>query len=265
MQLGVVQIIGRLLYPIMHFFFHTSLYGGYAVFMGFFCGYPIGAKVTNDLLEQNLISVSEANRIICFSNNTSPGFLQNYLLISLLDITQKKLFFILLYYIPILTFGIISGLMAKNTEDNSGQNIKDKKSNLILTPKSSFSIKILDTCILEAFKTMLKLCGYLIIFSILSTFIYNILPINVHCKYFLTSISEITTGSYYISQSTYNISIKAIFCIAATAFGGFSTLMQTKSVCTCKDISIKKYLLARIFISSLSIMLFILATNLFHI
>lgn len=264
MQLGVVQTIGRLLYPIMHFFFHTSLYGGYAVFMGFFCGYPMGAKVTNDLLEQHLISEQEANRIICFSNNTSPGYIQNYLLITLLGLTQQKILFILLYYIPIVVFGILSGRTA-NHKNNTSEAPAFNKSLDTPGQPNTFSIKTLDTCILESFKTMIKLCGYLIIFSILSAFIYQKLPICLPFKYFLAALCEITTGSYYISESAYSLPIKTICCIAATSFGGFSTLMQTRSVCTNKNISLKKYISARLLLSVCTILLFLIALNLFHI
>lgn len=258
MQLGVVQTIGRLLYPIMHPLFRTSLYGSYAVFMGFFCGYPIGAKVTNDLLEHDLITAAEANRIICFSNNSSPGYIQNYLLISLLGITAQKFRFLLLYYIPIITFGILSGILMNHSKSSYPQTFKTEKTEKSLPAKTSFSIKTLDNCILDAFRTMLKLCGYLIIFSILSAFIYNKLPISLHIKYLLTALCEITTGAYYLSTSDYTLSLKAVFCIATTAFGGFSTLMQTKSVCTNKNISMKQYISARLFIAAGSVLLFLL-------
>lgn len=264
MRLGVIQSIGRLLYPVMHLLFRTSLYGGYAVFMGFFCGYPLGAKVTNDLLEQHLISEQEANRIICFSNNTSPGYLQNYLLISLLGPVRHKIFFILLYYIPVTLFGILSGFTAGHTNVGSETLRYGRDSDFFVQPET-FSVKTLDTCILESFKTMIKLCGYLIIFSILSAFIYQKLPIYLPLKYFLASLCEITTGSYYISESAYPLPVKAVCCIAATSFGGFSTLMQTRSVCTNKKISLRKYFSARLLIAISVILLYLTAANLFHI
>ena len=264
MRLGVAQTIGRLLYPVMHLLFRTSLYGGYAVFMGFFCGYPLGAKVTNDLLEQHLISEHEANRIICFSNNTSPGYLQNYLLITLLGPLPHKIFFILLYYIPVILYGILSGFAA----DHDNVSSDPFRSGRNLDPSGhtdTFSVKTLDSCILESFKTMIKLCGYLIIFSILSAFIYQKLPICLSFKYFLTALCEITTGSSYLSESAYPLPVKAVCCIAATSFGGFSTLMQTRSVCTNKNISIHKYILARLLIAVSVILLYLTALNLFHI
>ena len=264
MRLGVIQTIGRLLYPVMHLFFRTSLYGGYAVFMGFFCGYPLGAKVTNDLLEQHLISEQEANRIICFSNNTSPGYLQNYLLITLLGPVRHKIFFIFLYYIPIVLYGILSGITTDHT-NNSPDSFQAGRHSDSSGHTETFSVKILDTCILESFKTMIKLCGYLIIFSILSAFIYQKLPIYLPFKYFLAALCEITTGSYYISESAYALPMKAVCCIAATSFGGFSTLMQTRSVCTNKNISLKKYILARLLMSVSVIMLYLTALNLFQI
>ena len=38
-------------------------------------GYPLGAKLTCDLYNENKISKSEAQRILCFSNNSGPIFI----------------------------------------------------------------------------------------------------------------------------------------------------------------------------------------------
>ena len=61
--------------------FRTSSYGSFAILSGFLCGYPMGAKVTTDLLLSGLISRSEACYLLSFCNNTSPMFVISFLVL----------------------------------------------------------------------------------------------------------------------------------------------------------------------------------------
>ena len=61
--------------------FRTSSYGSFSILAGFLCGYPIGAKVTTDLLLSGLISRSEACYLLSFCNNTSPMFVISFLVL----------------------------------------------------------------------------------------------------------------------------------------------------------------------------------------
>lgn len=44
--------LGHMLTRILRKIYKYSSYGLYAIFMGFFCGFPMGAKVVSDLLEK---------------------------------------------------------------------------------------------------------------------------------------------------------------------------------------------------------------------
>ena len=73
----IVKIIG----PFIQKFFHVSSYGSFAVLAGFLCGYPIGAKVTADLVKRKQISLSEGNYLLSFCNQTSPAFISSYIVL----------------------------------------------------------------------------------------------------------------------------------------------------------------------------------------
>ncbi len=73
---------GRLLPYIarpFHFLFGSSAYGAFAILCGFLCGFPMGAKVTRDLLSQNKISREEAWHLYGFVNNLSPSFILSFM------------------------------------------------------------------------------------------------------------------------------------------------------------------------------------------
>ena len=57
-----------------------SVEGVFAVFAGFLCGFPSGARILGDLRRSGRISRDEAQTLVCFCNNAGPGFVVNYLL-----------------------------------------------------------------------------------------------------------------------------------------------------------------------------------------
>ena len=61
--------------------FGISSQGSFAVIVGFLCGYPMGAKITADLLLTGQITKSEASYLLSFCNNTSPAFLISYIVL----------------------------------------------------------------------------------------------------------------------------------------------------------------------------------------
>ncbi len=52
--------LGRMLSIPLKRVYRYSTYGLYAIFMGFFCGFPMGAKVVSELCEHKKLSKEEA-------------------------------------------------------------------------------------------------------------------------------------------------------------------------------------------------------------
>ena len=49
--------------------------GAFAFLMGLISGYPVGAKIVTDLKDNNLCTTEEAERMLCFTNNSGPLFI----------------------------------------------------------------------------------------------------------------------------------------------------------------------------------------------
>lgn len=49
--------------------------GSYALLMGIVSGYPIGAKIIVNLKEKGICNKIEAERLLAFTNNSSPLFI----------------------------------------------------------------------------------------------------------------------------------------------------------------------------------------------
>jgi len=75
MGAGLVHLLGVLLEPVMRPIFRLPGASAFVLTMGFTSGPPIGAVLTTKLFKENLITRHEAERLITFTNNASPGFM----------------------------------------------------------------------------------------------------------------------------------------------------------------------------------------------
>lgn len=75
MKLGLVRFMGVLLEPVMRPLFNVPGAGAFVMVIGFTSGYPIGSMVTAKLRQQGLCTRIEAERLMSFTNNSSPLFM----------------------------------------------------------------------------------------------------------------------------------------------------------------------------------------------
>ena len=70
---GLSLKIGQWLQPVLGLFFRLPSQMLYAIFMGFLCGFPMGAKIVADMLEKEQITLKEGEYLLAFCNNKSKG------------------------------------------------------------------------------------------------------------------------------------------------------------------------------------------------
>ena len=67
--------LGKSLDRIMRPVFNVPGEGSFALLMGIISGYPIGAKIVTDLRERVILTKTEAERLLAFTNNSGPLFI----------------------------------------------------------------------------------------------------------------------------------------------------------------------------------------------
>lgn len=72
---NVVSYLGKLLNPIMRPLFGIPGEGAFAFLMGLISGYPVGAKIVSNFMEQGICTKEEAERMLAFTNNSGPLFI----------------------------------------------------------------------------------------------------------------------------------------------------------------------------------------------
>lgn len=238
-------LINHILSPVLERIFHTSKSGSFAILVGFLCGYPMGAKVINDLYKTNAISYHEAQYLLSFCNNTSPMFIVSFVMNQTLHYSN--------YTIPVIcSVYLASIIMSFLTRKYY---LKDSECYSIYEPdKSRFSIRMLDESIMDGISLITKIGGYIMMFSILICMSIHLsiayLPI---LQYFLPLL-EITNGiQLYSNNSSFQSQMLSI--IFLIAFGGFCSIAQTQCVLEDSDLKITHYMIQKIITAIIAVII----------
>lgn len=144
----------------------------------------------------------------------------------------------------------------KNINDGKKlSNRKDERSREnVKTEKNYPVMDAVDESIADSCETILKIGGYIILFSIITSIIEYIIPEKYDVAGCIAAgITEVSTGAMQLAGNEWLSGIRVLMTDAKTivtvwlcAFGGISSVAQTYSVLSGTDLSIKKYVIAKI-------------------
>lgn len=217
---------------------------------GFVFGFPIGTKLSADFYKQNLLSQKQATVLSIATNNFSPmyvcGFALPLLFASNLYHTAT---YILLYLTPLVIASVYLLL-----DGNFNHNTIPKTSTFRL------NISIVDAGIISGFESLIKICGYIVLFSIITEVLTNIFTYFLTHPSFILMLTlgnlEITNGVNLLSTSNVAANLKYIGAIQLLSFGGLSGIAQTGSILSDAGLSMHKYIIGK---AALSLLLTLLS------
>lgn len=239
----------------------TSYYGTFAVLTGFLCGYPMGAKTASDLLDAQKISRSEASYLLSFCNNTSPAFILSYVVIQNLKKDSISIPFLLILTLTPLMMSFVFRLFYRTKDHIHPFSHMMQVSSSTASQSENLSGNFFDRCIMNAFKSITKVGGYMMMFSVLIQLLASALPDNT-ASLLLYSGLEISIGIRQLASSALYTSHKIILCAALTSFGGWCCIAQTYSMISGNHLPILPYIaekLATALVTSLLISAYIYA------
>ena len=239
----------------------TSYYGTFAVLTGFLCGYPMGAKTASDLLDAQKISRSEASYLLSFCNNTSPAFILSYVVIQNLKKDSISIPFLLILTLTPLMMSFVFRLFYHTKDHIHPFSHMMQVSSSTASQSENLSGNFFDRCIMNAFKSITKVGGYMMMFSVLIQLLASALPDNT-ASLLLYSGLEISIGIRQLASSALYTSHKIILCAALTSFGGWCCIAQTHSMISGNHLPILPYIaekLATALVTSLLISAYIYA------
>lgn len=240
---GLDNLLAKILYPFLHPLFRCSFSGIYAIFMGFFCGFPMGAKVVAELYLSQKITKQEANQLLAFCNLIGPTYFLGLVIpiLQALHMHTTFLFLFGMYGIPAL-YGILlfschaacQTIFPNSTETNI-----------------SWADIIRKSC-LQNVQSLLLLGGY-ITFTNALCIVLLVLPISDVGVAIGNSLIEINGGILLLyTTETLSAKWKCFWIMTTLTFGGLSCMLQAANFIHQAGLSLKKYLLHKIFVTCFS-------------
>lgn len=275
MSFKVPENIAKLFSPIIKRLFNTSGYGAYVFIMSIFSGYPSGAKIVNDLIENKKISVKEGQKILTFSSTSGPLFIIGAVGSGMLKYSIAGY----ILYISHIFGAILNGILFKFI-------IKDTNKNKLFYNNNSYnnnfsSSEIFSHAISSSLITCGLIGGYIIMFSVIIYLLREIQYFNIigyllqnyfHLPSFFTftinslleSSLEISNGAKIISLMDKSFTYKMCLLSFIISFSGLSIIGQVSGILSKTGINIKLYALSKIFhgiFSSLLCFIFMVLLN----
>lgn len=208
---------------------------------------PSNSIYTKNLLDNKLININEANKILTFTYFPSISFMIGTVGYKMFNNIKIGIILLLSNYI----YNILIGIYLR--KDKINFTLENKNS----INKTSF-FDMLTNTILNAFKTCAIILGNLIIFIIIINILNKYLNINNTLLSILSGLLELTTGSNMLSLLDININLKIALTSLIINFSGLSILFQSKSILNDYNINIKRILIIKLIFSIIiSILLYI--------
>lgn len=253
---NITNIFGKALKNIMRPLFNIPGEGAYAFIMGIISGCPIGAKIVSDLYSTRICTKDEAERMLCFTNNSGPLFIIGTVGILLFGNSTTGMLLFITHLLSAISVGLILGISSrfyKSSEHNSSTHNKDviKKDNVSISNLG----EVLATSISKSITNIFQIGGFVVLFSVILS-ILNRLNIISSFSNFLTffnipydfskglisGIIELTNGVNIVSKiHTKAISNNIALCAFLLGFGGISIALQVLSIVSKFGLSVKTY------------------------
>lgn len=253
-RLKLTEKISMLLYPLAGPLYRIRKNVCYCMLLGFLCGFPMGAKVTADLLKQRMITHREAEYLLAFTNNIGPVYFCSFVL----PLLGRRL--VLPYLFGMYGLPLLYGLMLRYTlfkdldsRDTIRQNMARHTASWTadIIPRqeeadlhmASFGTAVripwenlleqLDDAIFSSIRSILMLGGYMILFNLVNLVphVFSGEPVLI-----LAPLFEITGGLTMLQDTL------PLYSLLVLSFGGLSCIAQTYSCIKGTGLSLSSYI-----------------------
>ena len=238
---GAGEAFGRLFSRIMRWLFGLSGAGASAVFLGSMCGFPVGAKTAVALLDRNVISKSECEHLLTFTNNPSSAFLITAVGVSLYGNRQLGV----VLYATVLGCGFFVGFLARFFLRRADEPAEHPHfpSGLHIGGVETFT-----GAVSGAATGMLTVCAYVIFFSALTGALGCAVTDTggvPEIGYTLLSGLLEMTGGISLASALNRGEWGLILAAAFAGWSGISVHCQVMTLCGGRGLSFKPYVIAK--------------------
>ena len=250
-RLHLTEQFAALLHPLLHPLLKAQKNVTYAVIMGFLCGFPMGASVTCDLLERDMITKREAQFLLAFCNNIGPVYFTSFVL----PLLHRKLvwpYIAGMYALPFLYGTVLRHTVYKDIAPSSYGKKRLSGELVFCEDKSSLPLSLLeqiDDAITSSIQSILMLGGYMVLFNLLNLIPHVLCQKSAHLAWLpaaLAPVLEITGGLGMLGAT------KPLLSLLVLPFGGLSCIAQTYSMIKNTGLSIRPYVLHKLALTGIT-------------
>lgn len=259
LELGAAETLSSIFAPVMKRLYRCKGETAYIFIMSVLSGYPVGAKLTREMYDNNIISAAEAKRSVAFCSTSGPIFIIGSVGAGIFG--SVKLGVILL--IAHLIGALINGLLYSRIGAKSGRSTPKTPAPSIIPPPSKPLDKILSDSIYSTMIQLLIIGGYVALFYMIADIasttgitrpliwlakgLLKPLAAAQYAPSFVNGLLEMTRGQIELASSAAgSISIATASVSAFTiAWGGLSVHIQNISFLSGAKVKISFYLLSK--------------------
>ena len=237
-------IFGKIINKIFNIDSNTSI----IFILSIFSSHPSNAIYIKNLLDNKIIDIKVANRILIYTYFPSIAFVIGFIGVSLYNSFKIGLILWIICFIN----NILIGLFLR--KDNVYiESINNESKNI------SF-FECFKLSIIKAINTSFIILGNLIVFTIIINLIVNYISINPTILSVLTGFLELTSGVISISLLDIPFNVKFALTSLILNFSSLSILFQSFSILSSYKINIKKTLTIKLMFSIITFLLIIICT-----
>ncbi|MDD6275686.1 MAG: hypothetical protein PUB20_02520 [Clostridia bacterium] len=224
---GLSDRIGRAASLPVKRIFHLPGCCACVIITGLFAGFPVGAKMTQQLRESGRISEKEGRRILLLCVNGGPAFVISSVGVSMLSSFRAGVILYASLCLASLIIGILSGLFSRTPVTAEADTKK-------------IAVGTLTESVSRATETMLNICAWILLFMCVSSY-FRLLPLPKEVKDIIAMIGEVTDGCM-IASARYPSFVLAAVC----GWSGLSVHCQVMSALKSVKMNIFIFWLGRI-------------------
>lgn len=272
MSFGVVHFMGELLDPVMRPLFNVPGAGSFVMAVGFTSGYPIGSMVTARLRTDGMCTRVEAERLMSFTNNSSPLFMLVAVSVGMFNNPGLGVLIAGAHYLSNITLGIILRFYARSDggripASSSGQkNLAARAFHKMLQVQRLENRppgKIIGDAVSKSVTNLLNIGGFIILFAVIIKLLgtagiidtiagilgYILLPLGFSPDILPalgSGLFEMTIGSKLASEATAPLVQQVVAVGMILAWSGISVHAQAASMISDTDIRMMPFVLSRL-------------------
>lgn len=272
MRLGLVRFIGTLLEPVMRPIFNVPGTGGFVMVIGFTSGFPIGGMVTAQLRRDGLCSKTEGERLMSFTNNSSPLFMLTAVAVGMFGRPEFGVLIAGSHYLANLLLGI--GLRFYKRHDREGMSHNSSNQNRSVIAAINALIehqrkeriplgKLLGEAVASSVTKLLNIGGFIILFAVIIRIMQDVGAIQAIAsvlglilaplgfppdilKALASGMFEMTMGTKLASEASGSQLDKLMAVAMILGWSGLCIQAQVASMISGTDMNMKIFVLTRV-------------------